>query len=396
MKRNLSLVILCGGKGKRLGNITKKTPKPLIKINKKPFIEYLINFYQRYKFDKIYLIGHYKSLQFNKIFHKKVFNFIKCEFIKEKKALDTGGALNTLRYRIKGDILLINGDSYLDYDFIKFYKFIYSHSSHAMILVKNKTYKSNKKLSNLKISKNKQIIKAKNSKYMNAGIYFFKKEIFDLIKRNKSVSLENDILPILINKKKMKGIYSNDFFIDIGIKKNLDIAKQKLINVIRRPAIFLDRDGVLNEDTGHAYQFKKMKWIKSSLDFLKNLNKNKFKFFIVTNQSGIARGIYSEKTFLDLHAKIKEFLINKNIFIDDIRYCPHHPKFGIKKYKVNCKCRKPKNQMITDLIRYWNINTKKSIMIGDNHSDFLSAVKSNIKFYYHNKKNITKIIKKIC
>ena len=83
MKKNLSLVILCGGKGKRLGNITKKTPKPLIKINKKPFIEYLINFYQRYHFDKIYLIGHYKSSQFINLFHKKEFNFIKCEFIKE-------------------------------------------------------------------------------------------------------------------------------------------------------------------------------------------------------------------------------------------------------------------------------------------------------------------------
>ena len=230
---------------------------------------------------------------------------------------------------------------------------------------------------------------------MNAGIYFFKKEIFNLIKRNKSVSLENDILPILINKKKIKGIYSNDFFIDIGLKKNLDIAKQKLINVIKKPAIFLDRDGVLNKDTRYAYQFKKMKWIKCSLNLLKNLNKNKFKFFIVTNQSGIARGIYSEKTFLDLHKKIKEFLINKNIFIDDVRYCPHHPRFGIKKYKINCECRKPKNKMIIDLISYWNINVTKSIMIGDNDSDFLSAVKSNLKFYYHNKKNITKIIKKI-
>ena len=85
MKKNLSLVILCGGKGKRLGDITKKTPKPLIKINKKPFIEYLINFYQRYHFYKIYLIGHYKSSQFINLLHKKEFNFIKCEFIKEKK-----------------------------------------------------------------------------------------------------------------------------------------------------------------------------------------------------------------------------------------------------------------------------------------------------------------------
>ena len=61
MEKNTSLVILCGGKGKRLGNITKKIAKPLIRINNKPFIEYLIKFYQRYLFKQIYLIGHYKS-----------------------------------------------------------------------------------------------------------------------------------------------------------------------------------------------------------------------------------------------------------------------------------------------------------------------------------------------
>ena len=393
MQKDISLVILCGGKGKRLGAITKKVAKPLIKINKKPFIEYLINFYQGYRFDKIYLIGHYKSKQFKKIFHNKEYNFIKCEFIKEKKPMDTGGALNSIRKKVKGDMIVINGDSYLNYDYKKFKNFNIINKSHSMILVKNLNYKTNNKLTKLKIEK--KIIKKSNySKYMNSGVYFFKKNIFNIIPKNKKISLENDVLPILIKKKKIRGIYSNDFFIDIGLKKNLNFAKKKLTKVIKKPAIFLDRDGVLNKDTGYAHEFKKMKWIKNSLDLLKDIKKYKTNLFIVTNQSGIARNFYSEKNFLKLHKKIKEFFINKNIFIDDLKYCPHHPKAGVSKYRINCKCRKPKNKMITDLIYYWNTDVKKSLMLGDHYSDLLAAKKSKLKFYYPTQKNYNLIKKK--
>ena len=392
MQNDISLVILCGGKGKRLGSITKKIAKPLIKINQKPFIEYLINFYQGYKFDKIYLIGHYKSYQFKKIFHNKEFNFIKCEFIKEKKAMDTGGALNSIRKKVKGDMIVVNGDSYLNYDYLKFKNFNIINKSHSMILVKNLNYKSNNKLSRLKIEK-KIIKKSYYSKYMNSGVYFFKKNIFNVIPKNKKISLENDILPILIEKKKIRGMYSNDFFIDIGLKKNLNLAKRKLIKVIKKPAIFLDRDGVLNKDTGYAHKFKKMEWINNSLNLLKKVNKSKINLFIVTNQSGIARKFYSEKNFLSLHKRIKDFFINKNIFIDDLKYCPHHPKLGVGKYRISCKCRKPKNKMITDLIDYWNVDVAKSLMMGDNNSDLLAASKSKLKFYYPTKKNFN-LIKK--
>ena len=393
MQKATSLVILCGGKGKRLGSITKKVAKPLITINKKPFIEYLINFYQSYEFEKIYLIGHYKSFQFKKIFHKKEFNFIKCEFVKEKKAMDTGGALNAIRNKVNGDILVVNGDSYLNYDYLKFNNFNVRHKSHSMILTKNLNYKSNNKLSKLKIE-NKIIKKSNNSKYMNSGVYFFKRNIFNLIPKNKKISLENDILPILIKKKKIKGIYSNDFFIDIGLKKNLNFAKKKLIETIQKPAIFLDRDGVLNRDTGYPHEFKKMKWIKDSLNLLKKIKKDKINFFIVTNQSGIARKLFTEKKFLNLHKKIKEFFIQKNIYINEVKYCPHHPKDGVGKFKINCKCRKPKNKMITDLISYWNVDVNKSLMLGDKKSDFLAANKSKLKFYYPSKKNYYLIKKK--
>ena len=105
------------------------------------------------------------------------------------------------------------------------------------------------------------------------------------------------------------------------------------------------------------------------------MKKDKLKFFIITNQSGIGRKIFSEKDFLLLQKKIKIFLLKKNIFIDDVKYCPHHPKFGIGKYRISCNCRKPNNQMIKDLIKDWSINIQKSIMIGDKKSDQLAANK---------------------
>lgn len=390
MKKKTSLVILCGGKGSRLGKITKKTPKPLIEINGKPFIEHLINFYQRYDFENIFLVGFYKGNRFKKFFKNKVYNFIKSTFIIEDKPSDTAGALNAVRSKVRGDIVVINGDSYLDYDFDKFDKFHNSHRCHSMILLKNKNYKTNNKLNNLKI-KNNFVNYDKKNDYMNGGIYYFNKNIFKNIPKNKKTSIENELLPPLIKSKKIKGIISKGFFIDIGTKKNLDYAKKKLLKKIKKPAIFLDRDGVLNVDNGYDYKFSKMKWINNTLTFLSKLKKDKIKFFIVTNQSGIGRGMYSEKIFLQLQKKIKKFLLKKNIFIDDIKYCPHHPTFGVGKYKKSCNCRKPNNQMISDIIRGWSIDINKSIMIGDKETDFIAAKKSSIKFYYQNKKNLNKI-----
>lgn len=259
-----------------------------------------------------------------------------------------------------------------------------------MILLKNKNYKTNNKLNNLKI-KNNFVNYDKKNDYMNGGIYYFNKNIFKNIPKNKKTSIENELLPPLIKSKKIKGIISKGFFIDIGTKKNLDYAKKKLLKKIKKPAIFLDRDGVLNVDNGYDYKFSKMKWINNTLTFLSKLKKDKIKFFIVTNQSGIGRGMYSEKIFLQLQKKIKKFLLKKNIFIDDIKYCPHHPTFGVGKYKKSCNCRKPNNQMISDIIRGWSIDINKSIMIGDKETDFIAAKKSSIKFYYQNKKNLNKI-----
>lgn len=394
MKSKLDLVILCGGKGSRLGNITKSTAKPLLKIDNIRFIELLINFYKKFDIDRIFLLTYYKKKQF-KIYDNSNVNFIKIKCVSEKKPLGTGGAIFNLKSILKKNFILINGDSYFDYDYLKFTKnFNTSNEICRMLMVKNTNYFSNKKLSNISLIDNKKIIYKKNSKFMNSGIYLFKKRIFNLFDEKKVISLENDIFPLLIKNKKLTGQIQNGYFIDIGTKKNLSSAKKNLLKIINKKSIILDRDGVINYDYGYVHKYQNFRFKPGVIMALKYLYKKSIKIFIATNQSGIGRGLYSEKDFIKLHKKIKSFLSKKKIFIDDVKYCPHHPKFAKKKFKKNCNCRKPKNGMIKKIINENCLDKKKIIMIGDKKSDMLSAKKSNIKFFYA-KKNLYKQISKI-
>jgi len=384
------LVILCGGKGTRLKSFTKNTPKPLIKINQIPFLDYLINFYQKYNFKKIYLLAGYKGKQIEKIYHKKKFNLIDIEVVIEKKLMGTGGSLIQLKKKIKNDFILINGDSYVDYNFDKFQGLGKAFLG-KMLLSSKKNYKENKKLVGLKIKKNSCLYFGKNSNYFNAGVYYFRKEIFNFIKPTSS--LENDVIPLLIKSNKISGYKTRGFFIDIGLPRNLRLAKKTLISEVKKPSIFFDRDGVLNHDYGYVHTYSKFKWKKNVLKTLKYLNEKNYYIFIITNQAGIGRGYYSENQFYELHKKLKIFLSKKKIYIDEVVFCPHHPTKGIGKYKKNCQCRKPNNLLIKNILKKWPVDKKKSVMIGDNYSDKRCAEKSNLKFYF-DERNLFFLIKR--
>ena len=169
---------------------------------------------------------------------------------------------------------------------------------------------------------------------MNGGIYFFRKDILKEIPK-KNFSLENDLLQKLIIQKKIQGKFFNNFFLDIGSKYYLNLAANKLLKEFKKPAIFLDRDGVINYDYGYVFKYKNFKFREGVLKGLKYLIKKNYYIFIVTNQAGIGKNIYSEKDFICLHKKLNENLSKSNIFIDDIQYSPYHIKAKIKKYKKN-------------------------------------------------------------
>lgn len=383
------IVILCGGKGSRLGSITKSTPKPLLKFNNIEFVQYLINFFSKLGARNIYLLAGYKGYLFKKKYHSKLFNLAKIHVIIEKKPLGTAGSLSLIKNKIDKNFLLINGDSINNFKLIRLQK--KPNALAQMFLIKNLNYNSNKKLVSLNIKKG--LVTFEKSNLMNSGMYIFNKKILRYIKRQ-FLSLEDDILPDLIKNKKIKGKILESNFIDIGTKKNFYKTSNFLRKNFLKPAAFLDRDGVLNYDYGYVHKYSNFHWKSGALNALKILNKNNFLIFIVTNQSGIGRGLYTTNDFLNLHHKISNFLLDRNIFIDDLKFCPHHPIYAKKNFKLNCNCRKPKKGMIDDIKKNWLIDLEKSFMIGDKITDELAAKKSKLNFFYA-EGNLYKQIKKI-
>jgi D-glycero-D-manno-heptose 1,7-bisphosphate phosphatase len=136
-----------------------------------------------------------------------------------------------------------------------------------------------------------------------------------------------------------------------------------------RPAVFLDRDGTLNEDFGYVHRFEDFRWLPGAKDAIRRLNAAGVYVFVVTNQSGVARGLFGEDAVAALHARMREALHEVGAGVDDFRYCPHHPDVGIGPYRRVCTCRKPAPGMILDLIAHWPVDPARSVMVGDKAID---------------------------
>jgi D,D-heptose 1,7-bisphosphate phosphatase len=392
--QKIDAVILAGGRGSRIKNITNKIPKPLIKFNKIPILSFILQHLCKYNFNKIFILTSYKSNKIFNKYHKKKFNLIKVECIKEKKRLGTWGAVFNLKKKLQNKFIVVNGDTIFNNKLENLLKFKLNKEKMAMFISNNHSYKENKKLKNIKLDKKNNIIFSNTSKFINAGQYYISKKIFKDKYANKQ-SIEDHIIPELIAKKKIKGTIENKRVIDIGTKKNLVYAKKNIPAITKKPAVFFDRDGVINYNYGYVFKWKNFKFRPGIIKALKYLSKKKIYIFIVTNQAGIAKGLYKEKDFYILHKKIKNYLLNKGIFINEVKFSPYHPNAIIKKYKKKSDFRKPGNLMIEELFSEWNIIRKKSFMIGDSSTDRLAAKKSRLYFEYP-KNNIYNQIKKIC
>tara|TARA_B100000035_G_C21035576_1_gene570734 strand:- start:4511 stop:5041 length:531 start_codon:yes stop_codon:yes gene_type:complete len=159
---------------------------------------------------------------------------------------------------------------------------------------------------------------------------------------------------------------------------------------------FLDRDGVLNISSiknGYIGYIKDFKWVSGAKRAIKLIKKNNYKVVIVTNQSGIARGYFSLRDVYKLHRFLKNELIKFGTSIDKVYFCPYHKDGIIKKYKKNSMMRKPNNGMFIKASKVWRIDKKNSFMIGDQKTDIDFAIRSKIKGYLFNKKNLYDFVK---
>jgi D-glycero-D-manno-heptose 1,7-bisphosphate phosphatase len=147
---------------------------------------------------------------------------------------------------------------------------------------------------------------------------------------------------------------------------------------LHRKALFLDRDGVLNIDHGYVGSRDRFEWVDGALDAIRYATQAGWLVFIVTNQSGVARGLYSEDAVRDLLSWIAEEASAAGGKIDDVRFCPFHPDATVDTYRQAHPWRKPLPGMILDLIRAWNLDPKRAVMVGDQETDMQAAAAAGV------------------
>lgn len=371
--------ILLGGLGTRLGSLTRETPKPLLPVGGTPFIALLVREAWRHGFCKVVLLAGYKSA--------KVFDFVESlradmpagctvDVVVEPEPLGTGGAVANALPVLDERFLLLNGDTWFDCNWNALCSPDFVGEDMASLAVREVPLADRYETIDFAADGQVRAVVPRGEApaapyYVNGGAYCLTRAHVQGL--GNRFSIEQDVLPRLAAAGKLRACAFEGYFLDIGVPESYERSQVEVPAQRRRPALFLDRDGVLNHDDGYVGTADRFRWIDGAIDAVRLANDLGYYVFMVTNQAGVARGYYPVGNVAALFAWMNAQLRAQGAHIDDWRFCPYHPDGTVEQYSRAHPWRKPEPGMLLDLMEHWDIDTAASLLVGDQDTDMAAA-----------------------
>jgi D-glycero-D-manno-heptose 1,7-bisphosphate phosphatase len=379
--------ILIGGRGTRLGALAAATPKPLLPCGDRPFLAWLLRELSRFGIEEaVLLTGHLADavealLPAIQAGLPKPLRIV-CH--RESEPAGTGGALFRAGALLDQRFLLCNGDSWLDFNLARLLadgardppgtigrlalRRLDDTARYGVVDTEGDS-----------VTGFRERAAPGRPGAINAGIYLLHREVLE--HTSPVCSLERDVMPALASRGMLRATMADGYFIDIGLPDDLLRARAEVPDRLRRRALFLDRDGVINIDAGWVGTRERFTFVPGACRAIRAASDAGWHVFVVTNQSGIARGLYNEAQFDALCAWMVDAIRAEGGTIDDLRYCPFHPQAPLPAYRRVSDWRKPGPGMLLDLIARWRLDPAQCVMIGDQPSDLAAAAAAGIPAY---------------
>lgn len=391
----MKAVIQAGGKGTRISEITGDViPKPMLEISGYPILYHqMMNLKKNGITDITVIIGHLGNVIKDYFGDGKQFG-LNISYVEEdpQKPLGTAGSLYFLKDKLKENFVFLLADVFIDIDFEKMEQYHIANNADVTLL----THPNGHPFDSDLVVEEGGVVKAFDYKsndrttynyknLVNAGVMIFSPSVFKYLTELRKYNYEKDIIVPLINEGKVVSYKSSEYAKDMGTPERYRRVQEDYNSGIcdaknlanKQKAIFLDRDGTINEYVGFLRKEEDFRLIPGVSEAIKKINNSGYLAIVVTNQPVIARGEVTEEELEEIHKKMETLLGLDGAYIDDIYYCPHHPDKGfegeIPELKIECDCRKPKTGMLEKATREHNIDLSSSIMIGDSTLDIKMA-----------------------
>jgi histidinol-phosphate phosphatase family protein len=390
-------VFLVGGRGTRLGTLTAATPKPLLQVAPGVrILDVLIENAARHGFTDVVLLAGYLGEQVEDLYHGRLVRNARVRVVREAEPAGTGGALLGAADVLDPWFLLANGDTYFDINL----RALTSRPPRralgriALRTVPDVSFYGTVELRNRLITRFTEKSGRVSKGLVNGGVYLLNRNILSCI--HGPCSIECDVFPMLAEKRALHGQIFNGYFLDIGLPETLEQANREFDGVLRRPIAFLDRDGVLNHDSGYTHRLEALDWTENAREAVLFLNNAGYFVVVVTNQAGIARGFYTEDDVDAFHSRMELELAEIGAHIDAFYYCPFHPEAVSDRYRRDSHPdRKPNPGMIHRGMREWPAKASGSFLIGDADSDMEAARRAGIPGFRFTGGDLLGAVKKI-